>query len=53
MFLRKQRRAFCEKHDVSLQRAEILRLFLGLAPDTQRLAIQLLRELTGGSRPNA
>ena len=35
------------------QRAEILRLILGLEPDTQRLAIQLLRELTGGSRPNA
>ena len=35
------------------QRAEILRLFSALAPDTQRLAIQMLRELTGGSRPNA
>jgi hypothetical protein len=35
------------------QRAEILRLFFALAPDTQRLAIQMLRELTGGSRPNA
>jgi hypothetical protein len=35
------------------QRAEILRLFFALAPDTQRLAIQRLCELTGGSRPNA
>jgi hypothetical protein len=35
------------------QRAEILRLFFALAPDTQRLAIQMLRELTGGRSPNA
>jgi hypothetical protein len=35
------------------QRAEILRLFSALPPDTQRLALQMLRELTGGNHPNA
>jgi hypothetical protein len=35
------------------QRAKMLRLFIALPPDTQRLALQMLRELTGGSGPNA